>query len=177
MGLVSTTTPAALLPANDVRPCRLPVAEASKLLRAALKAELGLTSREVSVRSESFSMGSAINVEVKAAIGLGKVAAIVKRFEDAGPDKGGNRYVHIDHSTEATATMREACEIALLAAREQNANASFGPGMSACADGRDYFQIFDNGEVSWHYGVEHTARILVERYLDKRDAAAVEVAS
>lgn len=88
------------------------VAEAAAEIRAALKAK-GWSTRAVSVRAESFSMGSAIRVEIKSAdVPIGDVEAIAKgqeridRCEFSGEIlNGGNRYVTVSYSSEARAAL------------------------------------------------------------------------
>lgn len=83
--------------------------EHAAAIRAALKRKHGWTSRQVSVKSAYFSMGSSIDVVVKdPAIPLAAVHAIadpaedVRRCEITGDILGGgNRYLHVRYSTEA----------------------------------------------------------------------------
>ena len=90
------------------------VTEAAKKIRAELKA-IGINSRKVSVRSDSFSMGSSINVEIKdPAIKLAVVEEIankaqrIDRCEYSGEILGGcNRYAHVRYSFDATDAMAE----------------------------------------------------------------------
>lgn len=82
--------------------------EAAKV-RARLKRERGWSSRQVSVRARSFSLGSSIEVEVKdPAVPLATVKAIaeeaerIHRCEITGEILGGgNRYVSVRYSREA----------------------------------------------------------------------------
>ena len=84
------------------------VTEDSKRIRAELKAR-GITSRQVSVRAESYSMGSSINVTVKDPdVNLNLVKEIaetaerIQRCEYSGEIlSGGNRFVHASYSSEA----------------------------------------------------------------------------
>ena len=84
------------------------VAEAAAKIRAALKAK-GWSSKDVSVRSESYSMGTAIRAEIKNArvpIALVKEIADkeshVRYCEYSGEIlSGGNRFVTVTYSDEA----------------------------------------------------------------------------
>jgi hypothetical protein len=80
------------------------VKESAAIVRNALKAELGLTSRQVSVRADSFSMGSAVRVSIKAPVSREKVEQIangqqrISYCEYSGEVlSGGNRYVTVDY--------------------------------------------------------------------------------
>ena len=77
-------------------------------LRAALKAR-GWSSRDVSVRAESFSLGSAIRVLIKnPAVPLATVRTLAEAEEHIDRDQwgeilgGGNRYVTVSYTTAAT---------------------------------------------------------------------------
>jgi len=81
--------------------------EAAKALRTALK-KVGVTSRHVSVRSESFSGGSALNVTIKDPSirvsdvnDAAKVFERIRRCEYSGEILSGcNRYVSVSYSHE-----------------------------------------------------------------------------
>jgi hypothetical protein len=80
------------------------VTEAAADIRKALKAK-GWTTRDVSVRAESFSMGSSIHIRIKNAdVPLAPVSAIandkekIDRCHLTGDILSGcNRYVHVDY--------------------------------------------------------------------------------
>jgi hypothetical protein len=82
-------------------------------IRSTLKKAHGWSSRQVSVRSEYFSMGSSIDVIVKdPAIPLPVVKAVaeqaesIRRCEVTGEIlSGGNRYVSVRYSHEAQQTI------------------------------------------------------------------------
>lgn len=82
------------------------VAQAAARIRKALKAELGLTSRQVSVRSERYSMGSSIDVYIKEPlVSKEKVQEIADRerkvrYCEASGEvlSGGNRFVDVQYS-------------------------------------------------------------------------------
>lgn len=78
-------------------------------IRAILKREHGWSARQVSIRAEYFSTGSAIRVEIKdPGVSLAVVKQVATRAEDISRDaltgeilSGGNRYVTVNYSTEA----------------------------------------------------------------------------
>lgn len=82
--------------------------DAAAQIRAALKSK-GWSSRLVSVRAESFSMGSAIRVEIKSAdVPIGEVEAIAKGHERIDRCEitqeilsGCNRYITVCYTREA----------------------------------------------------------------------------
>ena len=83
------------------------VTEAAASVRAAFKAR-GWTSRQVSVRADSYSMGSAIRITIKAgSIPLLLVKSVAEGKESIRRDgwgeilSGGNRYVTVSLSKEA----------------------------------------------------------------------------
>ena len=90
----------------------LTTTERAKLIRQTLKAELGLTARDVSVRSAYFSMGSSIDVRLKDtdkanALALAFVEKIaneherIDRCEISGDILSGcNRYVSVNRTDE-----------------------------------------------------------------------------
>jgi hypothetical protein len=77
-------------------------------IRKALKAQ-GITSRDVSVRSDYFSMGSSIDVSIKnPRVALGPVKQIAEAHESISRCSvsgeilsGGNRYVHVAYAPTA----------------------------------------------------------------------------
>ena len=84
-------------------------ADDAATIRSTLKREHGWTSRQVSVRAENFSLGSAVNVIVRdPAIPLPVVKAVAEDFERIRRCEvtgeilgGGNRYVSVKYSDEA----------------------------------------------------------------------------
>ena len=85
--------------------------ERSAQIRAALKAQ-GWTSRDVSVRSQYYSMGSSIHVRINNAdVPLAAVETIANAHERIDRDgfgeilSGGNRFVHVAYSTAAHAAL------------------------------------------------------------------------
>jgi hypothetical protein len=79
-------------------------AESARLIRSELKARYGWTSRQVSVKSDSYSMGSSIDIKIKApGISIAAVEEIangqesIRRCETTGEILGGgNRYVSVN---------------------------------------------------------------------------------
>jgi microcompartment protein CcmK/EutM len=114
------------------------VADAAAKIRTALKG-YGYTSRDISVKSESFSMGSAIRVTIKnAAVPLSLVRLVAEAHEDISRCSvtgdilsGGNRYVTISFSTEARAALAAkhlpAVEAAIATLREDPNDRSLHP--------------------------------------------------
>ncbi len=89
--------------------------ERAALIRAALKKEHGWTGRDVSVRADHYSMGSAIRISIKNPdVPLAAVKAIAEPHEDISYDQfsgeilsGGNRFVTINYAHEACETLTE----------------------------------------------------------------------
>lgn len=83
-------------------------AEASAQVRALCKAE-GWTTKDISIRCESYSMGSSINAEIKSARvyvpRLREILATVEHIDRCSVTgeilSGGNRYVHVRYSRAA----------------------------------------------------------------------------
>lgn len=85
------------------------VAEAAKIIRKRIKDELGANSKQVSVRSSSYSMGSSISVRIKdPSVNYAAVEAIANRQESISRCEysgeilsGGNRYVSVEYDSGA----------------------------------------------------------------------------
>ena len=82
--------------------------EAAARIRRELKTRYGYTGKDVSVRLESYSMGSSIHVKIRRSdIPLSRVESIARKAESIYRDDfgnilgGGNRYVSVDHDREA----------------------------------------------------------------------------
>lgn len=96
----------------------------AKTIRQALKAELGVTSRQVSVKANHFSMGSSVTVTVKDhTVDFEKVEEIanrserIRRCEMTGDILGGgNTYIHVGFSREAEEALAEPFLVAVEAA-------------------------------------------------------------
>lgn len=82
-------------------------------IRAILKSKHMITSRQVSVRADHFSMGSSINVTIKdpnlshdMIANIANEAESIRRCEYSGEIlSGGNRYVSVGYSREALAVI------------------------------------------------------------------------
>jgi hypothetical protein len=83
--------------------------ERAAMIRAELKAKHKWTSRDVSVKADNFSMGSAIRIRIKNAdVSLAAVKEIAAVHEKIDRDQasgeilsGANRYLDIEYSSEA----------------------------------------------------------------------------
>ncbi len=128
-------------------------AEAAKTVRQALKDELGLTSRDVSVRSERYSLGSSVHVTIKTkGVRLSEVERIanrvqkIRRCEFTGDILGGgNRYVHVRYASGLLAD--EYDEISLLLPREEWAEVEVVPGVVCTLDDSGRWNFF--GPAEW----------------------------
>lgn len=176
--------------ANDTRPAYVSTASKAALIRAELKSALGLNGRQVSVRASDYSGGSSLYVTVKVPVGLAKVRAIAAKHEDVRVCEttgeilsGCNTYLHVKHAPEATTALRDACEAELTAAAEERRWANWS-GFRASKSGGDLWLVDFDGEdecvirpQATTYGVEHTARRMVEEFLDRRAVADAELAT
>lgn len=82
--------------------------ERAAIIRQELKAKHKWSSRDVSVKADHFSMGSAIRISIKnPAVPMAAVKAIAEAHESISRDasgeilSGGNRYIDIGYSSEA----------------------------------------------------------------------------
>lgn len=95
--------------------------ERAAMIRAQIKRELGATSRQVSVKTDLYSMGSSINVLIKdASVSMADVTRIAMAHERVDRCSmtgdilsGGNRYIHVDYCQAALRPLREEFEAAL----------------------------------------------------------------
>lgn len=149
-------------------PYTSPAEDAAKI-RAALKAR-GITSRQVSVKSSSFSMGSAIDVTIKApGISVKMVREIAETFERVSRCEitgeilsGGNRYVSVtldwrmlDAAAERFMPWLKALEIT-------------GNSMLPVPEMDDFWA---GRQSDWQYSLSHDGRMLPVR--DAGDVARV----
>jgi hypothetical protein len=88
--------------------------ERAAIIRKALKVQHGWTSRDVSVRADHFSMGSAIRVRINNPdVSLAAVKAIAEDHEKIDRDQfgeilnGGNRYVTVSYSHDAAEALAD----------------------------------------------------------------------
>lgn len=141
-------------------------------LRAAYKAK-GWSSRDISVKSNYFSMGSSIDIRVKnAAVPLATVEAManehesIRRCELTGEIlSGGNCYVHVSYSHEAAEVIRAQYAPALTAAAAVLADASDNSlipvGETGYLLGRDNY----SGFALWQAGRGHLQSANTPEYL------------
>jgi hypothetical protein len=92
---------------------RIDVKDACKEIRAKIKKEMGLNSRQVSVRAERMSTADAIHVLIKVPAKWSDITRIVYAYEsirldaDGNVQRGGNRYIHIAFAPELLASISE----------------------------------------------------------------------
>lgn len=121
--------------------------ERAAAIRGALKSRLGLTSKDVSVRVDSYSMGATVCVRAKSAtVRLPEVRAVAQSFERVSRCEatgeilgGGNTYVDIEYTSEAIAPLRAQ----IFAALEAGESA---PGVSVSVHG---IRIFVDDQGYW----------------------------
>jgi hypothetical protein len=104
--------------------------ERAAIIRQELKAKHKWSSRDVSVKADHFSMGSAIRISIKnPAVPLAAVKAIASAHESISRDasgeilSGGNRYLDIGYSQEAREIIAAKHLPAVQAAAERLASA------------------------------------------------------
>ena len=140
--------------------------EAAKTIRAALKMR-GITSRQVSVRSDLYSLGSTIRVTIKdAAVSFDVVKEIaqghqrVSRCEITGEILGGgNRYVTVDYADGAIDVFAEEVRAAIEAQGEyRRPDAAIRP---SCE--RGYYDVRAGDWEGQCWGVEHAARQVAKK--------------
>lgn len=89
--------------------------EFAATIRQTLKKQYGITSRQVSVKADHFSMGSAIRVRIKdmnisskLVEGVAKQAESIRRCEYSGEIlSGGNRYVTVSYDWDTLKTIAD----------------------------------------------------------------------
>jgi hypothetical protein len=92
-------------PANSNNGRSLATADKAALIRAALKKQHGWTSRQVSVRSDVYSMGSTLRIKIKSAdVSITAVRMIAGQFEKVARCEvtgdilsGGNTYLDVEY--------------------------------------------------------------------------------
>ena len=161
-------------------------AESAKIIRTALKS-IGISNRRVSVRAENYSMGSSIHVEIKdATVAMSTVKPIVETQERIDRCSitgdilsGGNRYIHVAYSTEASeqraAPYVDAVREAMNAVGEEKTTALVSITGTPVLVGSDGFgfQLFNNGRPGMHVNTAECAARYVADYV--AEAAEVEV--
>jgi hypothetical protein len=139
-------------------------AEQSAEIRETLKREHGWSSRQVSVKSHVYSMGSSINVTIKdPAIPLSVVKAIAEKAEHIRYDEyageilsGGNQFVFVKYSQEAEEALAapyvEAAREAIAAIKE-NYLERVGSTPFLVGHGQNSYLV-----TVWHEDVGHVAQ-------------------
>lgn len=162
--------------------------EATATIRKALKA-MGYSSRDISVRGESYSMGSSITVTVKVrGVDLKAIKAVaeqaqrIDRCEITGEIlSGGNRFVEVDYAwelvRELAAQVRAEAEAAMA---EMKAN----PGHGVAVAGTEYYYtgnanqaVVDRETRAQVYGTADCLADHVARKLAAKPAPAAQVAA
>lgn len=156
-------------------------AESTKIIRTALKS-IGISNRRVSVRAENYSMGSSINIEIKdATIAMSTVKAIaetqerIDRCEITGDIlSGGNRYLHISYSPEASAeraapyieSVREAMEA--IGREPTNALTSItGTEILVGSDRMGGFQLWNGSKAGMHFNTAECGARVAADYISE----------
>lgn len=133
-------------------------AQDAATVRAELK-RLGFNSRSVSVRSESYSMGSSVNVEVKdprlplwIADRIVRATAEHIRYDEMNGEilSGGNRFAHARHSDGCREILGRRHEPALLGAINK---------AEAAKDPNSIFRIEGSNDVGVAIMYEHNLRL------------------
>jgi len=160
-------------------------AQDCKAIRTELK-KIGISNRRVSVRAENYSMGSSIHVEIKdATIAMSTVKAIaeahekIDRCEITGDIlSGGNRYLHISYSPEASAErgapyladVRAAMEA--IGTEPTNALTSItGTGILVGSDNGMGWQLWNGSVAGMHFNTAEAAARIVADYVEENAAA------
>ncbi len=160
-------------------------AEATKMIRTELKAQ-GISNRKVSVRADDYSMGSSINIEIKdASIPMSVVRAAAEKHERIDRCSitgdilsGGNRYLHISYSPEASAErgapyladVRAAMEA--IGTEPTNALTSItGTGILVGSDNGMGWQLWNGSVAGMHFNTAEAAARIVADYVEENAAA------
>ncbi len=155
----------------------------SKTIRQALKAELNLTSRDVSVTT---SGGGTVNVTIKRAdIEINPVHAIAIRSENIYRDgfgeilQGGNTFVFVRHSTKARTERLEGylheVETAMAELKASDSKSLLVPigesGVLIGIDSPGYgFRLWKDGTAKMHANTARCAAAMVADYIGKKSA-------
>lgn len=136
-------------------------------LRAALKAR-GWTGRDVSVRADSYSMGSSIRVVIKnPAVPLAAVQALAQAHERVDRDQwgeilsGGNRFVDVSYSPEALAALADRQLLAVFSAAARLDSHGRDTRVLEAIGETGY--LLGRGYHGWGYSLYHTDRGHVQR--------------
>ena len=153
-------------------------------IRKILKQRHGWTSRQVSVRARYFSMGSAIDCEIRdPAVALSAVQAVAGRAESiarcAGTGEilgGGNTYVHVRYSAavEAVMSQRYAGAVAAALAKIEPGSHALEPvGATGFHVGRPNewrASLWDDGGHVREGGVDELAYVIARNILERTRA-------
>jgi len=171
-------------------------AQAAKTIRTALKTELGLNSRRVSVRADSYSMGSSVYVKIKdhtvsfaAVEEIAKRSEHVRRCETTGEIlSGGNTYVTVEWSREARVELAakyvDQAVDAILELEEIKANDDHTTNVLITIKGTDVmigqasngygFQLWNGDTCGMHVDDAQSAAFYTATYEAKRRQSAPE---
>lgn len=159
--------------------------DAAAAIRSELKT-LGITSRQVSVRTDSYSLGSSIDIRIKdASVPLSVVREVAERFEEVRRCEvtgeilsGGNRFVDVAYTSEVLDAVG-APLVALLAGLEADGIFVEWGGLRICrpVGSRDFWvRSSDPDDIGTSYfgHAPSAARLIVTRMLS---AAPLAVAA
>lgn len=165
---------------------RLSTPEASAEIRKALKST-GIKARDVSVRSDCYSMGSTIRIIVKSAnVSIAKVEEIATRFARVARDEssgeilsGGNRFVDVEYADDLVDARAQMIEVSL---HDDGRVSIFGGWHAFRSEGGAYAEAWRAVRVSdprnelYCVGKSHFARRLARELLDDGAALSTEAA-
>lgn len=161
-------------PANDHSLRSLDCAAAAAHLRAALKRELGLTSREVSVKTERSSTSSCINVVLRDVNArTSDVEQIAERYQDFDRcsetgeiQGGGTRFVSVTRDSDSTRHLISIAAAQLAAATDDAPTAfALSDRIVFSREGRNTFRLWDSRDLPMG-DADVTAWRMVQAYLD-----------
>lgn len=164
--------PATNRPANDTR-SHLSTTERAAALRGLLKTRLGLTARDVSVRSDCYSMGSTIHVTIKIPhVQISRVTEIAKAFESVSRCaetgevlSGGNTHVEVEYSDEALLPLRTQFEGILATVKVGETYSFRGLTVVSDSDGYWFLSVGQSPRVRC-WGASNCARQMAEAVCD-----------
>jgi hypothetical protein len=153
--------------------------ERAAMIRAELKKRYAWTGRDVSVKADHFSMGSAIRISIKKAdIPLAAVKEIAAEHESISRDEatgeilsGGNRYLEVGYSQEARAVIAARHLPALEAAAEKLAAGD--PAFLLPVEGSDFLLGYGRHGKAYGFTLWKQSGGLDAEVCDLREAAIV----
>jgi hypothetical protein len=162
--------------------------ETAASIRESLK-KLGFTGRDISVRAESYLMGSTIHVRViNPRVSLAVARAVAARYEHVRRDDGtgeilggGNRFVDVEHDRKTlAAAMAPVLDVVLALEVGQSAEVA-GRIVGRLAENDFRVRLDDHVADQLCWGARHAARMLAELQLTEQGihcrAVAVKVAA